>query len=58
MLCLFAIQSSWCKGREHLKAIQIIHWLRLVAETYPELRRELCARFPRLSEITRNDTVL
>jgi hypothetical protein len=48
MLCLFAIQSNWCKGREHLKAIQIVHWLRLVAKTYPELREELSTNFPRL----------
>jgi len=50
-LCLFAIQAAWCAGHEHLKAIQVIHWLRLVAETYPELREELCEQFPRLNDL-------
>lgn len=48
-LCLFAIQSSWPKQGEHLKAIQVIHWLSLVADTYPELSDELTERFPRLA---------
>jgi hypothetical protein len=48
-LCLFAIQSSWPKRGQFLKAIQVIHWLRLVATTYPELCSELQKRFPRLA---------
>lgn len=47
-LHLFAIQSSWPKRGTFLKAIQIIHWLRLVADTYPNLRPMLGRRFPRL----------
>jgi hypothetical protein len=50
-LCLFAIQSAWCVGRKHAKAIQIIHWLRLVADTYQDLREELIDAFPRLLEL-------
>lgn len=48
MLSLFAIQSSWCKGRKHVKGVQVIHWLQLVADTYPELAAELRCQFPRL----------
>jgi hypothetical protein len=49
-LCLFGIQSSWLTELEFLKAIQIIHWLKLVADEYPDLRDELNDRFPRIRE--------
>ena len=51
-VCLYAIQSAWCFGHMHVKAIQIIHWLRLVADTYQHLREELIDAFPRLLEIS------
>ena len=50
-LCLFGIQSSWLYKLGYLKAIQIIHWLKLIADEYPELGRELESRFPRLRQI-------
>lgn len=50
-MCLFAIQSSWLDEVGFLKAIQIIHWLKLVAEEYPDLRSELQSRFPRLKRM-------
>jgi hypothetical protein len=50
-LRLIAIQSSWPRQGDHLKTIQVIHWLRLVADTYPELAAELCRQFPRLSKM-------
>lgn len=46
-LCLFAIQSRWPRRGQFLKAIQVIHWLRLVADTYPELHCQLRQQFPR-----------
>jgi hypothetical protein len=52
-LRLFAIQSSWPKRGKHLKAIQVIHWIRLVADTYPEMRDKLRQRFPRIADATR-----
>lgn len=48
---LFAIQSRWDPKRtesRYLRGTQIIHWLRLVAEHFPDLRNELEGRFPRL----------
>jgi hypothetical protein len=51
-LCLFGIQSSWLDKKGYLKAVQIIHWLKLVADEYPELRAELQERFPRLKQMT------
>lgn len=50
-LCLFAIQSSWLNKLDYLKAIQIIHWLKLVADEYPDLRGELQSRFKRLKQM-------
>lgn len=46
-LCLIAIQSNWPKFGNHLQATQIVHWLRLVAATYPDLADEITERFPR-----------
>jgi hypothetical protein len=50
-LSLFGIQSTWLH-RGYLKAVQIAHWLKLVADEYRELRGELHERFPRLREMT------
>lgn len=52
-LCLFGIQSTWLDEKGFLKAVQIIHWLKLVADEYPELRGELCERYPRLKKLTK-----
>jgi hypothetical protein len=49
--CLFGIQSAWLDETNFLKAIQVIHWLNLVADTYSDLRGELEERFPRLKHI-------
>ncbi|WP_152098252.1 hypothetical protein [Lacipirellula parvula] len=54
-LCLFAIISAWNVSQEHVKAIQVIHWLRLVADTYQDLREELIDAFPRLLELPTED---
>jgi hypothetical protein len=53
MLNLFAIQSSWCKGHRHILGIQIIHWLRLVADVFPDIGEELRDRFPRIGDVQR-----
>ena len=50
-LCLFGIQSSWLIEKGFLKAVQIIHWLKLLADKYPDVHDELCDRFPRLQQI-------
>ncbi|MFL6544501.1 MAG: hypothetical protein ACJ8LM_04865, partial [Candidatus Udaeobacter sp.] len=51
-LCLFAIQSAWFEKKSFLKGTQIIHWLKLVADSYPdELHSELHRRFPRLDTL-------
>ncbi len=50
-LWLFGIQSSWLRQAGFLIAIQIIHWLKLVADEYSELRSDLQDRFPRLKQL-------
>lgn len=50
-LRLIGIQSTFLKERSLIKGVQIIHWLRLVADTYSDLEAELLARFPRLSTV-------
>lgn len=45
----FAIQSRWHETKRYLRAVQIIHWARLVHESYPELRSILESQFPELS---------
>jgi predicted RNA-binding Zn-ribbon protein involved in translation (DUF1610 family) len=45
---LFAIQSRWLVDAEFLRGVQIAHWLKLVADHYPDLADELTDRFPRL----------
>jgi hypothetical protein len=49
-LSLIGLQSSWLNTIGFLRSVQIIHWLRLVAEHFPDLRDELASRFPRLNE--------
>lgn len=44
---LFAIQSAWNR-RDHLRAVQVIHWLRLLYADYPGLRPEFERAIPRL----------
>lgn len=48
---LIGIQYDWPTFGRFLRGVQIIHWLRLVADTFPELSDSLNSRFPRLSEI-------
>jgi len=43
---LFGIQSAWHEGKRYVRAVQIIHWLRLIHQHYPDLRTNLEARFP------------
>lgn len=38
---LIAIQSNWDEERKYIRGVQIKHWLRLVEEDYPDLRKEL-----------------
>jgi hypothetical protein len=45
---LFALQSRWSKDHRYLRAVQIIHWLRLIHDHYPDLRSTLEHRFPEL----------
>lgn len=47
---LFGIQASWPREGRYLKATQVIHWLRLIAVCYDDLRDELVDRFPRLKD--------
>jgi len=49
--CLFAIQAAIFVDKPFLKATQIIHWLKLVADNYPKLRGDLESRFPRLASV-------
>jgi hypothetical protein len=45
---LFGIQSAWHATRRYVCAVQIIHWLRLVHQYYPQLRSVLEQQFPEL----------
>jgi hypothetical protein len=47
---LFGIQSAWFYKRRYVRAIQIVHWLRLVYEKYPDLQSELDSQFPNLHQ--------
>jgi len=49
--CLVGIQSDWLIDAGYLRSIQIIHWLKLVANHFPSLRRDLEKRFPRLKRL-------
>jgi len=48
---LIAIQSAMLEGKPYLKATQIIHWLKLVADEYPDLRNTLESRYSRLAAL-------
>jgi hypothetical protein len=45
---LFAIQYRWLPDAEFLVGTQIIYWLKLVADSYPEFCDEIHSRFPRV----------
>ncbi len=45
---LMGIQSAWHPKERYVRAVQIIHWLRLVHQHYPDLRNILEERFPEL----------
>lgn len=51
---LYAIQSSWCDRptNPYVRATQIVYWLKLVADNYPDLRTDLLAAFPRIASVT------
>jgi len=46
---LFGIQSSWHPKKRYLRAVQVLHWLRLIYEDYADLRLELTKLFPELA---------
>jgi hypothetical protein len=50
-LCLIGIQSDWLAKAGYLRSIQVIHWLKLVADHFSDLRGELENHFPRLTEV-------
>ncbi len=45
---LIGVQTSWHANRRYIRAVQIVHWLRLVHQHYPDLRPTLEERFPEL----------
>jgi hypothetical protein len=45
---LYAIQSAWLRDSRLVKCIPIIHWLRLIASTCPDLKETLTQQFPSL----------
>lgn len=45
---LYGIQSAWHEKQRYVRAVQIIHWLRLVHQHYPSLRNTLEQQFPEL----------
>lgn len=47
---LFGIQSKWDPTRRYLRAVQVIHWLRLVHDDYPDLQPVLKKLFPALNQ--------
>lgn len=53
-LKLVGIQSTLFDELNFLKAIQIAHWAKLLADEYPELRAELEAHFPRIVDLPSN----
>jgi hypothetical protein len=48
---LIGIQYDWPTWGRFLRAVQIIHWLKLVADTFPELSQTLHDLYPRLGTI-------
>jgi hypothetical protein len=46
---LFAIQSRWHPSSRYLRAIQVVHWLRLIYRDYADLRNCLKEHFPVLT---------
>jgi hypothetical protein len=46
---LFGIQSRWHATLRYTRAVQIVHWLRLIHDNYPDLRPLLDQRFPGLA---------
>jgi hypothetical protein len=49
-VCLYGIQSQWPERGRFLRAVQIAHWLRLVADSNNDLNEELVERYPRIAE--------
>jgi hypothetical protein len=46
---LVGIQSRWNEKEKYVRGCQIIHWLRLLQEHYPDLRPALVAAFPEMA---------
>jgi hypothetical protein len=44
-LKLIGIQSEWWEKGRYLRAVQVLHWLRLIYARFPDLRDELLAVF-------------
>ena len=45
---LIGVQSSWHPESRYVRVVQIVHWLRLVHEHYPDLRLTLEKLFPEM----------
>ncbi len=45
---LFGIQSAWHERQRYVRAVQVIHWVRLVHRHYTSLRNTLEQQFPEL----------
>jgi hypothetical protein len=43
---LYGIQSAWHETERYVRAVQIVHWFRLVHQHYPDLHGVLEAKFP------------
>lgn len=49
---LIGVQSYWLPDQRFLVAIQIVHWLKLVRDEYPQLQDEIDSRFFRIKNLT------
>jgi hypothetical protein len=45
---LIGVQTAWLPESRYVRAVQIVHWLRLVHQHYPDLRHTLKEQFPEL----------
>lgn len=54
---LIGIQSAWRGSRNYLRGVQILQWLGLIHRDYPDLRRVLEDRFPRVKPEPQEEVV-
>jgi hypothetical protein len=47
---LFGIEFAWSETQRYVRGTQIIHWLRLVRDEYPDIAQKLMERFPELQK--------